>query len=362
MAFSKEQHEFRRKYIGASQSGGIMGLDPRNPPIKIYNYMVHGERDEGDSIAAKRGTYMEPFIAAQFEQEYKELGVKLVDPKAIWPDTYGAIVDPEITWLSASLDRYIEGTNEPVEIKDIAGDFEIMSEFGAEGSETVPLKYHVQVMHQLKVWRTYCDYNKMTIPSRGYLYAMLRGSQLRAFPIDWDEAKWREIYTVLSWFMQNHIVPQVPPPITGDEHYKKFLQERRAAMGVRDEKREDNSPEIVALAAEMRILKNIEKAVEERYSLLKNQAMEMIGSDKGVTGEYGSLQIVSGSPKEKVDLEKAVLGFLDVVPKDKYDEIIRECTYTITSKQSHVQLYPKKGWNPDIALVEQVQRKLLESK
>lgn len=359
--FSKEQQEYRRRFIGASQSAGIMGLDPRNPPIKIYNRMVHGVMDESQSIAAERGTYMEPWIAKKFEEEFADLGVKLVDPKEVWPDTYGSIVHPKIAWLAASLDRYIEGTNEPVEIKDI-GDPSVIAEFGQEGSEEVPLKYHIQVMHQLAVFREYCELNGMPVPERGYLYALLRGSILKAFVIPWDESKWREIYVNLEAFMLNNVVAEVPPPVTGDDEYRSFLRQRRAALGFNDNKREDNSEETIALASEIACLQRFDKAVSERLKLLKNQSMAMIGQDKGVSGQYGTLQIISSSPVEKVDHEKAVLGFRDLVPDEKYNEVIRQCTYVAPPKAPHVQLYPKKGWEPDKAIYSRSIALLTEAK
>lgn len=352
MSFTPEQHEFRRQFIGASQAAGIMGLDPNNPPIKVYNYMVHGVYDDTQSLAARRGVHMEPLIAELFEEEYRSLGVRLIDPKSVWPETYGALVDKEISFISASLDRYIEGTNEPVEIKDISHPA-VLSEFGREGSEDVPLKYHVQVMQQLRVMRTHCHYAGLPLPVRGYLCAMLRGNTFRTFPIEWDEAKWTEIYAHLSAFMTQYVIPQIPPPITSDEHYKMFLQERRLAMGVNDAKREDDSDETVAKASELITLQGMSKVIDSRITLLKNEFMQIIGDGKGIQGRYGSIQVNGGGMQEKIDFEKAVYGLRDLVGNDEeFNKILKECTYTIPSKKPFVQAYPKKGWIPEATYID----------
>jgi len=128
----------RRRGIGASEVGTILGLNPYESPFELYLHKRGEIPAKEESLAMWLGHQMEPIIAARYEME---TGRFLHDP-----GEYAIQAHPDYPWLRATLDRttrYEDGESGAVELKAPGSDNGDWSECEA------PLVYQAQLQIQM---------------------------------------------------------------------------------------------------------------------------------------------------------------------------------------------------------------------
>lgn len=146
----------RREFIGASESPAILGCGyAGQTPLTVYASKVCEPTDEPTDDRFVFGTLLEPALREIFR--YK------TGKSVVYSSPFTILRSEEISWLSASLDGVTESDGElvPVELKNV--DYFQRDEWDDGGS---PLKYQVQVQHQLAV----------TGVSHGYLMGLIGGN------------------------------------------------------------------------------------------------------------------------------------------------------------------------------------------
>ena len=129
----------RQKWIGASDAGTILGLNPHESPMSLYLRKRGEIEPKQETLAMWLGHEMEPIIAKRYEIE---TGRHLYDP-----GDYAILHHPVHEWLTATRDRtttFDSGDHGPVELK-APGD-----RMARDWSECdSPLCYQVQLQIQM---------------------------------------------------------------------------------------------------------------------------------------------------------------------------------------------------------------------
>lgn len=153
----------RPTFIGASESAAILGQGYQGQsPLTIWSGKTGGPQlpiEPATIRLMNRGKRMEPIIAAEFADE---TGLPVYDP-----GQWAVYRHPVHQWMGATLDRWTVHPDHgpiPCELKNIHGRF--WREW--EDDQEPPLKYLIQVQHQMAVTDT----------PACYLAAMVGGSDL----------------------------------------------------------------------------------------------------------------------------------------------------------------------------------------
>lgn len=342
MEFSKEELEIRRKSIGASEFGGLIGVSAHPNKVELYNWHVNGVRYGKSNVFTEVGSFMEPWVADRFVRRYSppKNPIKLVNPRDVWE--YGILRHPDYPWISATLDRFIEGTYEPVELKYINNPDTIRS-YGEEGSTRIPPGYHVQLVVQLAVIRANCAVWGVEPPIRAYHFAYLGGEE-NAFTITWAQAEpyWRDILQHGIAYREDHWVPQIPPPPDSTEAYSNLLLAKRQQEEILPVVIEDSSQEVESIYKNMLAASHLEKLAGAAAKMFKNQLGERIGQNKGIKCSLGSLQWVGGGDKEETDWEAVACSLSRLVSPEDYEDAVAQHT-RYYPKNPHLHPYKKKS-------------------
>lgn len=147
----------RRGGIGASDTAGIFGVGYSDQSIiSIWDQKVRGASDHTDDERLQVGKDLEPGLIKIFQRK-EQVECRPAGDFVIYQNL-------ERPFLQATLDgiAVVEGVEVPAELKNV-GSFNASEWDGDE----VPLKFNVQVQHQLAV--TGCEF--------GYLFALIGGNR-----------------------------------------------------------------------------------------------------------------------------------------------------------------------------------------
>lgn len=202
----------RRRGIGASEAAALFGVHPFTSLYAIYL----DKRGEGEPVevnaAMEWGTLLEPVVADMFTRR--------AEPDAIWQPK-GIAIHPEHEWMLLSPDRLITagGQTEYLEIKTSGQ----ADEWGAEGSDEVPLHAAAQVQWALEV---------LDLPA-GRIAVLLgdHGFDMRTYRIPRDRDLGAELIRRGSDFWHGNVLPGIPPKLDGSKATTKAIA-RRYAVGL----------------------------------------------------------------------------------------------------------------------------------
>lgn len=192
MSLSPEALAAHHAGLGSSDAADALGLGWKSPHRLWLEKTGQVEREDlSDNEAVECGVLLEPVVATLFE---RRTGKTLHHVNKTQ-------VHPEHPWMIANLDRRVVGESALAEIKT-AGFWAARSEeWGEEQTDLVPMKYNVQVQHQLAV----------TGYELGYLPVLVAGQKFRLYEIPRDEELIAMMIRLLGAFWQN--VVDVNPPM-----------------------------------------------------------------------------------------------------------------------------------------------------
>lgn len=184
----------RRRGVGASEAGAILGLSPFKTPLQVY-FDKLGMMPEDERPRLKWGLRFEDVIAEAYTEE---TGRQVVKPERL-------LVHKQWPWMLASLDRQaIDGDRRPVELKRpsvYSAKF-----YGPPGSDEVPRDYYLQVQQQMA-----CSDTEVAD-----LAALFGADDFRIFTIRRDDAVITKLAEAEREFMDR--VERQDPPLPDFEH------------------------------------------------------------------------------------------------------------------------------------------------
>jgi len=251
----------RKTAIGASESATILGQGYANSsPLTVWDGKVNPTQDNGEEEPLRFwiGSEMEPVLRKIFE---KVTGKPVLVPHAGYLTLYR---DQEFNWLSATPDGLTDDASAVVELKDVG----IHNRAEWEG-DNVPLKYQIQVQHQLRVLDLQVGYLMALVGRDAVIRRVERNDDFLAAMLD-----------VLRRFWA-HVKNQTPPPIDGS------AATTRALIRLHP----DDSGEAVAIpeelggmCAQLEHAKNEKKRIDLEIREAENQIRAAIGdASYGVT-------------------------------------------------------------------------------
>ena len=195
----------RQKGIGSSEIAAILGLNPYQSPLDVYNSKIGDpDRDPGEETPKTRaGLMVEPVIAQLFE---RETGYKVQNDNKIR-------FNDKLPFLRANIDRMIlrpDGYSTPgvLEMKNTEYRTIANWEEDKSGVKQLPIYYWCQIQHQMLCanWEW------------GHVYFFVSGYDTRDFRVDPSPVFLKEMAREADMFWHNNVLKKNPPkPRTAEE-------------------------------------------------------------------------------------------------------------------------------------------------
>lgn len=191
MTLTAENIANRANGVGASETAIILGLNPNVSPYQLWQVKTGRAKPEdlSDIPIVHWGNILEEPIAQEYERVTGNKVRRMTQ----------TLFHKKHKHILCHLDRKIEGQQKHLECK-----FAMFArdEWGASGSDVVPLKYIVQVQHQLAV----TDYLEAD------LAVLIGGYDFRVYPFQRDEVLISHIIESVNAFWE-HVTSDTPPPL-----------------------------------------------------------------------------------------------------------------------------------------------------
>lgn len=241
--------------IGGTRAASILGVGFQTP-FQVWSEMTNKvEREDISGLERiEAGQFMEDAAARWFEHRTKVQ----VRPSP------GLIVDERYPWLSGSPDRLLvlpDGTPGVLECKNTHGmakrDWHTSED--ADAPLIVPAGYQVQLQTYLRI----------TGFEVGYFAAIVGGNHLETPRMKRNDEFIAAMLEELERFLREHVVKDIPPPVTGRDLdcirrlFPRDTGETRTAN--------HNAPESLALKELIRVkaeIKALQKGADEAQAIL----------------------------------------------------------------------------------------------
>ena len=252
MTLTPEQIEARRRYLGASDSPAIIGVDPYRSPVDVYLSKVNA-LDDVASPKAEAGSRLEP-VLLDYAAEY--LGRPILDRGTMHVKGL----------LACNLDGRFSET-ELVECKTTG----LVDGWGDDESDEIPDKVLVQVHHQFYVTGAAVCWVPVILARFGLSFRMFR--------VQRNEQLCEIVASKGVEFMEQHVARRKPPTgIPSLEILKRIRREPGKWVDVPDE--------LVAAWSEAR---EAEKAADKGREEAQAALLAALGDAEGGRCSAGDL-------------------------------------------------------------------------
>ena len=281
----EEWLKIRKGYIGGSDAGAIIGLNPYNSAFSVWAEKTGQTPEFEGNISTRVGTYLEDLVAKLFMEE---------TGKQVQRMNF-TIVNADYPWACANIDREVIGEDAVLEIKTTTS-FGAIKKFR---SGEYPEQWYGQMVHYLAV----------TGAKKAYLAALENNRELRVFELERDEEEIKALMDAEREFWNTYVLPKKTPPVDGhsatSEAIKKIFSEEAG--------------DSIDLSGFLDVFQQ-RKAVNEQ---IKNLKTELDGLDnrlkvamgsmaKGTCGRFSvswKLQNTSGLDRDKIKADFPEIDF-----------------------------------------------------
>lgn len=320
--------------IGGSDVAAIMGLSDYSTPFDTWLRIVEGVRDDETSYQ-RAGKRMERAIG-QWWAEERGLEVAWYEESLQHPSRAWQRLTPDIRVVSR-----------PGEIADVKRARRALDRHGHPGTDEIADYELVQLQTYLEGLHSLGEPAELA----HLVVHDLASDELLTYRTRRDPAFGELIVESCERFWRDHILTRKAPEMSGSETARRWLDQRKASLPKRPA-----TPEEAKLAAELRVVTEGKKQLEEREAVIKNLLRQSIGEARGITGDFGSISYAAieasvGPDHEKIALElarRAVRGrdYDESLDDGELDELAlrltRELATTITktTRESYRRLAP----------------------
>ncbi len=257
-ASREEWLAFRKKYIGGSDAGAVVGLNPYSSPYALWAEKTGRVPGFEGNLTTTVGSYLEDLVATLFEEE---TGKKTRREKA-------TIVNDRFPFACADLDRVLVGEKAFLEIKTTNS---IPAMKKIRGGE-FPEQWWAQIVHYMCV----CEMEK------AYLAVLVNCRELKIYELAYDEAEGRALMDAEKAFWEL-VEKDTPPAADGSEATTEALTTIYA----------DSVPGTVELFGREQLIDEYEtikrqlKALGERRDEIENILKTDLGdNERGLCGKW----------------------------------------------------------------------------
>lgn len=281
----EEWLKIRKGYIGGSDAGAIIGLNPYNSAFSVWAEKTGQTPEFEGNISTRVGTYLEDLVAKLFMEE---------TGKQVQRMNF-TLVNSDYPWACANIDREVIGEDAVLEIKTTTS-FGAIKKFR---SGEYPEQWYGQMVHYLAV----------TGAKKAYLAALENNRELRVFELERDEEEIKALMDAEREFWNTYVLPKKTPPVDGhsatSEAIKKIFSEEAG--------------DSIDLSGFLDVFQQ-RKAVNEQIKNLKteldsldNRLKVAMGSmAKGTCGRFSvswKLQNTSGLDRDKIKADFPEIDF-----------------------------------------------------
>ncbi len=280
--------------ISGTEIGAILGLNPYMDPMKLYMRKLGLIDPEPENEAMKWGSAAEHVVARRYARETGfmlfpsvDQGYDYADPlrhtNYNWwtgtPDRKSKL--PEDSWAAGGL----------LEIK-IVGE-RMAPQWGDPPDGDVPEQYLTQV-----AW-----YMPLLDVEWADLAVQIGNKDYRVYRINRDREFEDQLRDAALAFINDHLIPQVPPPIDGSASSKQYLNYKYPRD--REPMLEPTDEDILSLINEYQRISRFLQVFEEDKNFISNKLKSIIGDAVGMKGDWGRIYWKKNKDSWKVDWKNA---------------------------------------------------------
>jgi putative phage-type endonuclease len=197
-----EWHEVRKKTIGGSEVGTLLGLNPYETKLDLYKKKQPEFKPQPPNANMRKGTALEKYVMENYVTDFfKNLGYFVEKPELIF-------VRSGTPWLAANLDGLAVPDVKTSSKTNIVAEIKYVSEWGevnwdqTEEYAGVPPYYYAQVQM----------YMYMVNAEQAYIFALFDSSwEVKPFHIKRNEAFIHNMLKEAENFYNIHLVLNIPP-------------------------------------------------------------------------------------------------------------------------------------------------------
>lgn len=182
----EEWLELRKGFIGGSDAGAVMGMNPYSSPFAVWAEKTGKVEGFAGNLTTKVGAYLEDLVAQLFTEE---TGKKVRRKNKM-------MVNTDYPWACADVDRMVVGEKALLEIKT-TNSFPAMKKI--RGGE-YPEQWYCQMTHYLAV----------TGLEKAYLAVLINCRDFKVFELDRDEDEIRTLMNTERAFWES-VEAEIPP-------------------------------------------------------------------------------------------------------------------------------------------------------
>lgn len=274
MAITEKQREARKKGIGSSDIGAIMGYNPYRSAHDVW--LEKTGRTEGfeGNAHTVRGEIMEPAILRLAEID---IGHKIVAPKS--PFVRGILRSN----VDGMIEKYAKG--QPiVEAKSSM----VNDGWGEPGTDEVPHHVHLQVMHQLLCAESDFAY----VVKLGAFY------KLDIYHIEFDRDIADHIEAAAVKFWRCHVEDDIAPPIEA------ATSDTLAYYSAIERGNDLTAPVDPLLCQEYVLAAREETDAKKRKETAKARIMQQLGDASNGDAEGYKVKVTSNKGRRSIDTQR----------------------------------------------------------
>lgn len=294
----------RKKSIGGSDAGSIVGMSQWSSPVTVYLDKLGMSKDKDTTEAMRLGTDLEDYVAKRFVEE---TGKKVRNDNFMYQhDDYD--------FITANIDRVVVGENAGLECKTMNA----WADYDFENGD-VPGNYFCQCQHYMAVM----GFDRM------YLCILVFQKGVHIVSIERDDSFIEQLINEEVRFWNDHVKAHIMPPPDESDATKNALDELWPSQTPGEQ---IEMPELDILAREYKECGEAEKRLKDRKSEIRNKiAAEMKTAERADSnGYYVTLKAQGSKRLKNADDFKA-----------KYPEIYSQ--YVSESSSRVLRVNVKKG-------------------
>lgn len=283
----------RRKYLGCSELGAVLGLDKWRTPLDVYNDK-HGlvPAFEGNQHTL-RGQRLEHIAADLFAEM---TGRKL---RRLSRD----LIHPEYNFIRGHIDRLVEGENIAAEIKVVS-----LASYRKLQREGLPESYVLQLQGYIGLGGYKSGIFIIFCPDQ---------FDLISFDLAFDETIYNAAIEAAAKFWNNHILTGISPEVDAERSFQQV-----ETGGGTVTKRDDEAFASKAMALSEAI--SLKRDAEELFELAKADVLEAIEDVPGIYEGAGMrIYYTEQAGRKTLDKKAVAAAGIDLSPFEKQGKPFR---------------------------------------
>lgn len=281
----EEWLNIRRGYIGGSEAGAILGMNPYASAFSVWAEKTGKLPGFEGNVSTRVGTELEALVAKLFMEETGKKVQRL----------NFTLVNPDYPFACANIDREVLDEDAVLEIKTTTSPVNLKKFKNGE----YPEQWYCQCVHYMAV----------TGAKKCYLAVLVMCRELLIFEIERDEEEIKALMDAERDFWESYVVPKKTPPVDGHSATSEAIKEMFGS--------DDGDSADLNGFADMLTQR---KAINERIKALKT---DLDGIDNRVKAYMGSrstgfcmgfnvswkLQNTAGLDREKIKADYPGIDF-----------------------------------------------------